>query len=229
MNNAGGIDFNEVKCSNSIAVYLKDKVYEGMIKLIYKDCILAEIELDDDLAPEENEEIYINLCIDNKVYKCVSKVIGTKEENYKKVLLLSPPKIMDKIERRKYYRINLGLGIKYTILPKTRYYENLFDIPSKLISKPKNAITMDISGGGAKILCSQYAEEDTQVVMSIFMPQRFDILCRVVRCDIHKVNRKYKIALEYKNMDEVTRDKLIEFIFDKHSKVLEKQKSLKED
>lgn len=107
------------------------------------------------------------------------------------------------------------MQIKYYPLPSDRYYGSLKDVPSGYFTKMFSSLSIDISGGGIKIVCNEAHNVGDPIIVSFNVPQEINVLCSVVRVEKSNENNKYRVALKYEGIEERVRDKIIQFIFNK--------------
>lgn len=167
-------------------------------------------------------EFYVTT--EKEVIKCKSIVLGKKKEGHLDLLILSFPEVKERVQRREYFRLPITMQMKYYPLPKDRAYSSLRDVPSGYFSKMLSSLTMDISGGGIKILAHESHNTGDYVIISLNIPQEINLLCSIVRVEEADEGRKYKLALKYESIEEKTRDRIIQFIF---SKLREQNKLLR--
>lgn len=150
-----------------------------------------------------------------EVYKCRSVVLGKKEENNIHLIILSSPEVIEKVQRREYFRLPISMEANYCLLSETSQYSNLKDIPSGYFNKMNKCITADISGGGIRIITREPVLVDRNILVSIKIPDDINLLCSVVRVEHDKIEKLYRVSLRFVNIDERVRDKIIKYIFDK--------------
>ena len=145
---------------------------------------------------------------EDNLYKFKSVVMGRKFENIP-ILIISYPKEIVRIQRRKYVRVPTISTVKYT---------NLKNEPKKSPSSIENseylkAILLDLSGGGMKIKISE------EVKLSQYL-----LICLTINSeDIHIVGQAMRIikdddgrfncGLSFEFLDTSTREKIIKLIF----------------
>ncbi|WP_052738048.1 flagellar brake protein [Bacillus sp. SA1-12] len=114
---------------------------------------------------------------------------------------------MIRIQRREYVRVDTTLDVAVHPL------ENEF--------LPFSAVTADISAGGAAILIpnSTQLSQDQELVIWFSLPfqdENIDYIkveAKILRLIPAENVRFYKVPLQFKNIDELTRQKLIRFCF----------------
>ncbi|SEF47734.1 c-di-GMP-binding flagellar brake protein YcgR, contains PilZNR and PilZ domains [Caloramator fervidus] len=148
------------------------------------------------------------------VTKCRSIVLGKKRENNIEMLIISLPDIVERVQRREYFRLPISMEVSYVTLPPGKKFLNLKDVPSLYFEQLNKALTLDISGGGIKILAKEKAQVGSNVLLILNIPEEVILLTTVVRVE-EAENKFFRLALKYENIDEKTRDIIIRFIFNK--------------
>lgn len=85
------------------------------------------------------------------------------------------------------------------------------------------AFTVDISGGGVQVVSSKYLTPDTELLLNIKIPTVKDglkVKGRVIRSFPMQAggSRKYRTAIVFIEIDEKTREDIIQYIFDESRK-----------
>lgn len=183
---------------------------EGKVVNLFKNNLVVEIDDNGKSFIKEGEKVYIKVIQQNKAYECLTKILGLKSENNKLTLVLSIPIFEKEVDRRRFFRINSSLTVRYCILPKGEY-RNIIDVPKGCFLKTKKTMTTEISGGGIRILSKEKCEADDYVLLTIFLPEKIDVLCKVIR--IEEYRNQSLLCMKYICIDEIYRDKIIEFVF----------------
>lgn len=158
-------------------------------------------------------EFYV--CTSKEIFKCRSMVLGKKEENNVQLVIISKPEIIEKVQRREYFRLPISMEVEYCLLPQGIEYLSLKDIPSGYFNFMKKCITLDISGGGIKIITREYARKECNALVNIKLQEEICLLCTIVRCEYNDFEKNYRISLKYEDLEERVRDKIIKYIFNK--------------
>lgn len=161
---------------------------------------------------------------DDEVFVCNSKIIGHKKENDINLSIVSMPYSVIKIQRREYYRLTIAKPIKYSLLPFRKSYKSIDDIPIEVFSKLKTSVTIDISGGGVKIITDENIAADRYVILEIDIGEIVDLLAVSIRCEKDENSKKYRVSLKYVKLDNKTRDKIIKYIFMKSRELIKANK-----
>lgn len=145
---------------------------------------------------------------EDNLYKFQSVVMGRKFETIP-ILLISKPREIKKIQRRKYVRVPIISTVKYKNLknePRTK--------PSSIAnSEYLQAILLDLSGGGMKIKISEEIKLSHFLLICLTINNE-DILIvgqamRIIKDD----DGRFNCGLSFEFLDNATREKIIKLIF----------------
>lgn len=145
---------------------------------------------------------------EENLYKFKSSVIGRKFENIP-ILLISKPKEIIKIQRRKYVRVPLLKAAKYVNL-KNKPKTNPKDIEK---SEYLRAVLVDLSGGGMKVRVSEEIKMNDFILLDLVVNKE-DILIvgqakRIQRDD----EGRFVCGLSFEFLDSPTRERIIKYTF----------------
>ena len=110
------------------------------------------------------------------------------------------------------------------MLPLEKHYKSIHDIPIEVFSKLKTSITIDISGGGIKIITSENIAAGRYVILEMDIGEIVDLLAVSIRCEKDENSEKYRVSLKYVKLDNRTRDKIIRYIFMKSRELIKANK-----
>lgn len=194
---------------------LREEAYMAVVELVKESCILVKIIVGNGEGPKikQNYKNKILMYANGRVYSGETTMIGIRGEGECLRAILTIPEELEKIERRKYFRFPIEIDLDYVLIPKGEEYIQIKDIPKDYIYSMKGTNCIDISGGGIKIFIEEPAEIGQQVLISIFIPEELRILCTVARIEKDIEHKRYKAGLKFENINERSRDKIIEFIF----------------
>lgn len=149
------------------------------------------------------------------IYKCKSKILGRKTENKVSLVVITKPDYIEKIQRREYYRLPISMVMGYCELADSRSKKGLYDIALDLQETMSMTHTIDISGGGIKIITNQYFNKNKKLILELNVPNTVYVVGMVVRSEKNGELKNYRTSLKFIDMDNSTRDKIIKFIFDR--------------
>ena len=145
---------------------------------------------------------------EENIYKFKSSVIGRRFENIP-IILLAKPNEIQKIQRRKYFRIPLISSIKYKNL-KNESKTNPSTIKDSEYTK---ALLVDLSGGGMKVKVSEQVKINDFLLVSLSIYNENVLIVgqamRVVKDD----EGRYTCGLSFEFLENSTREVIIKFIF----------------
>ncbi|MBU3111800.1 flagellar brake protein [Clostridium lacusfryxellense] len=145
---------------------------------------------------------------EENLFKFKAFVIGRKFENIP-ILLISHPKEIQKIQRRKYVRVPIISTAKYINVknqPRTT--------PSSINpSEYKKAILIDLSGGGMRIKVHDDIKPNDYLLVSLTInEEEIPIVGQAMRI-IKDDDGRFICGLSLNFLDNLTREKIIKYIF----------------
>ncbi|MFA6807425.1 MAG: flagellar brake domain-containing protein [Eubacteriales bacterium] len=113
------------------------------------------------------------------------------------------PTIIKKFQRRKFVRVSTIHALKYKIVEKEG------------LGEEKTGYMIDLSGGGMLLKSDEKIEKDTLLLITILLPQEIvQVPAKAIRYEKDEKSGCYKISLEFHEIPERIRDKLVRHIFD---------------
>lgn len=211
--NIGNTDDDVSEIENEVAAmasYNKDE-FDGEIVNVYKNNLVVAIDSKDKDYVKQNQNITIRITKDNNAYECSLKILGIKDEGEKIIMVLSIPVIEKKVDRRRFFRLKVKFGVRYCILPEGEYH-TIADVPKGCFLKTKKVLSHDISAGGVTIIANENCEIGTYALICVYLPNKIDILCRIVRTVPYKDTNKVLLSMKYVYIYEPDRDKIAGFV-----------------
>lgn len=135
-------------------------------------------------------------------YKCVSTIIGTKITDQLQLVLLSPPMVLTKIERRKHPRVTLIREIKYCNLPDSLINATVDEVPYTYNLNMKKTFTVDISAGGISLITFNHKTDKDIIYINLLLEENIRAICSVVRSDYDEATHNYRTGLEFKHINK---------------------------
>lgn len=166
------------------------------------------------------------------LYKAVCEVISRSKVEKIYMLELKPITELERFQRREYYRLSTNVDASICSISELEMenYIHSGTIPEDYITKKKNAIFIDISGGGAKIVSSElYKINDMlliefnvtvcSILKNIIIPGKvLTSLTSNNRLDLHEHR------IEYYKIPKETRELIIKYIFDEQRRIRQKER-----
>jgi c-di-GMP-binding flagellar brake protein YcgR len=163
------------------------------------------------MHPGKTIEFYA--IINKECFRYSAIVLGKRREGNLEFILLTVPEVLERIQRREYFRQTVLMDVKYKLLPEGKTYTQIKNLPKSYFEDMIKASTLDMSGGGMKIITSQGIPRGRFLVINLCIPEEIDLLGVVTRSDEDKIHKKFRIGLKFVGVDVKTREKIIRFIF----------------
>lgn len=163
----------------------------------------------------------------------LTTVIGRTKDKIP-VYKISPPRNVYKVERRNFFRIDLSNDIAYSkssnlLDSDIEDIQNIIDT-GRYTSHFRTGYCVNLSGGGSRIVTEEPLNENDTIVIHL-QDTTIDIItkARVIRSDRIPSNNQslYESALEFVDISEKNREKIISYIFEKVRK--RRRESLSEE
>ncbi|WP_129722479.1 flagellar brake protein [Xylanivirga thermophila] len=144
----------------------------------------------------------------NGQFSFVAEVKAIIKHDAVYLVRISPKSNIIKSQRRNFYRLKTTAPISIFLLDQ--YGEPLDNGPVK-------GTTIDISGGGVKVLLNQEINKGSLINCQISLHDDRQIVVKgkVLRCNkvIEDSIEKYKIGICFLNISEMNRDSIVQYIF----------------
>jgi c-di-GMP-binding flagellar brake protein YcgR len=163
--------------------------------------------------PPSGTEILIQFRHRETLWGFQSQVIAKRLRPIPVWLIKKPSKFIKLAQKRNWVRLGVTLPLQFEFLDR--------DDDEKY-----EGFTVDISGGG--LLLSSYYEcktgERLKLDLLLNEENTISLVARVVRTfdKDEKALQRYRVALEYEDISEILRDKVIKFVFDKQRENIRK-------
>lgn len=170
------------------------------------------------------------------MYRCVAHIKNRflKENVYLMLMELKSP--LEKFQRREFYRFECVMDIQYMIITEEETeIDNITDLkehhrltyPEELA---KNAVAVDISGGGIRFVSDQPAKEGSHLLIDIrlvneSMDYPLELIGKVVICqkvEPRQKEEKYEYRVNFIMKDEKKRELIIKYIFEQERRSRQK-------
>lgn len=177
---------------------------EGQIVTKYDNCFAVSIFSGQTNYKPVTVNEQVNFIIANKssAFNCSAQVLQCTLEDGFQLAVLTIPTITNKIERRVHARVEIVMPVYYFNLPSFTQYNYINEVPKTYFDEMKKTFTVDISNNGIKIITYKEKNYSKNAIISLDIGERIDILASVVRIDFDKINKTYKTAFEFKDLDK---------------------------
>ncbi len=176
----------------------------------------------------------------NGMYRCLGYIKKKKKKENLFLLLIERKSAWEKFQRREYYRHECLMEILYYPVLK----EEIQQVPIEELKSyhrmlypqeiPRNAIAVDISGGGIRIVANRPGERGDYIVISMGLDSRgiddyMEVLGEVLFCqklenkpgDKKDNQKKYEYRIQFA-IDSKERERIIKYIFEQERKYRQK-------
>ncbi|MGM0437065.1 MAG: flagellar brake protein [Bacillota bacterium] len=203
------ITTKKLKVNQSIDIEVKKGLYKGTFPSKIDEVNEEDIKV---LAPYRNGEIVplrvgteVNIFFTGKdaAYKFNSEILDRIKDQVK-LLVITPPEEIVRIQRRDYFRLDVKKDAKYRKLDEDLESEGDF-IETQ---------TVDLSGGGVRLVNESELEEGDFIELMIELPGIEEVVI------IGEVKQEYNlpngeaVGVEFKDISRQARDEIIGWLFD---------------
>jgi c-di-GMP-binding flagellar brake protein YcgR len=122
------------------------------------------------------------------------------------LLELMPISGVERLQRRKYFRLEKLIPFTYKIVGEDEEYRGMIQ---------------DISGGGLRCQVDKKLEIGTQIECSFTLDEEVKVIGKVVRYE-ESLEKGYEIGVCYVDIEEKMREKIIRYIFEEQRKIRQK-------
>ena len=164
------------------------------------------------------------------LYQCFARVIDRYKADGMFFLAIELTSNLRKYQRREYYRFSCALEMCARNLEEEEI--NAVEKKSKIWLQPnrpiKRSVIVDISGGGIRFLSNQRYEIGSMIYCSYTLVRgndrkQYELVGKVL--DVKELEQRpgtFEHRVQYYNIDEATREEIIQFIFEEERKVRRK-------
>ncbi|MDD6794988.1 MAG: PilZ domain-containing protein [Clostridiaceae bacterium] len=202
----------EFKVNANIIIIKDEKRYKSIIEDVTDKEFFINIPVNEGeyLTLENEEELECYYYVEGgNYYRFFTKVIGRKVEKDLPMYKVVKPESIEKIQRRNYVRVSLT---EYAIYKK--HTEEGFEW--------QQCILLDLSGGGLKIKLEKHLNINDEIVINIYCgDESCEVVGKVVRCEKNS-SKEYICGIEFQDLDERQRDKIVKKVFE----VMRKQREV---
>lgn len=159
------------------------------------------------------EQVQVRFFMDDSSYLFETRVTGEATSNIKMYRLAYPGEI-ERVQQRMHVRLSVVLDAEYAI-PEQEEEER-----KKRPSFTK-ATTVDLSGGGMKLMVREMIKEDSLLLLKFTLPlknkpEQLELEARVIRCiKTNPDSELYNLGLRFENLTFHQEDIMVRFIFEK--------------
>ena len=195
--------------NGNIVIRYKGEYYKSVIQDISRDYFYISIPTKEGsyLIFNTDDEIEIEYFNEENLYYCFkSRIIKKVLYENLSCYMMAVPYDIRKIQRRDFARVNF---VEYTLYKKNT---------TSLDSKWSKGVLLDLSGGGARMKIFENISIGDEILIKLDVDkENIEIMSKVVRVEIDS-NLEYICGLQFLDMYERKRDKIIKKVFIKMRK-----------
>ncbi len=166
------------------------------------------------------------------LYQCFARIIDRYKSNNVYILVVELTSNLRKYQRREYYRFSCALEMCSRNLEE----EEIQALENKIpyILQPglplKRSVIVDISGGGLRFMSTQMYEPGSLIYCSYHLitsgeRKQYEVVGKVLAAkELGNRPGTYEHRVQYYNLDNDTREKIIRFIFEEERKERKKER-----
>lgn len=218
---------------------LIDKKYSSSIhEIVDEDSIvITNPTLQSRLIPLHHNERYDCYIFTNgKSYVCRMQVEKSVLDGRIRVVHMKMLSDIEKYERRKYFRLEVGMDLRYLMITLENSAEFKTAIKSNtLLQMPgfKKATTKDISGGGVKFIASEELPVGALIITNLAAPigdtvKQYVFLGKILSSEPKTGLRGYFIhRMVFVDLNQDSREEFVKYIFEKERETLKRSGVIK--
>lgn len=195
-----GLNFS---INSKVEIFWNEGYYKSNIEDVTDNIIAISIPIKDGqyVPLRRGEQVEVIYYHEKDIYKFYTVVEDRKMDGIP-VILLSYPKEVFKVQRRKFVRVPIVCTIEYSKIEASLKYNSL------------KAIMVDLSGGGMRIKLSDSVNlgDKLKAVIPLGTDQ-IEVKGEVVRVEKELEGKRNICGISFIDLDERTREKLIKIIF----------------
>jgi c-di-GMP-binding flagellar brake protein YcgR len=203
--------------NNRLDVLFEERIYRCQIQDIGENFFNINLPASEGqylTVPRGLDLEFMSFCDDGDVFKFKSTIISRLQENNIPMYVMTNPYDIVKIQRRDYVRVKVAQIISYITGDYT------IDDIEKL--KLNTAILLDLSGGGMRVKLKEKLSKGDSIISELkYSSQQALVKGTIVRVEITE-DKQWIYGVNFDNIDERTRDKIIRMVFD----IMRKQREL---
>ncbi len=174
------------------------------------------------------DQYRMNFYADKGIFGSRFVVVGRLKEGNLFLADMEAQEPLQKIQRREFFRHDCRIPASYSMMSP----EESFDASSDAQGQPewKKSVILDISGGGVRMASehqvnADFLKQPRFPIVIDNMEQEICLLGRLVATYQNQNNKiLYEQRVEFENLDDKEREKIIHFIFEEERKKISKEK-----
>lgn len=191
-----------------------NSIYKSTIQDVGDNYIAISIPIaNGKYAPlTKNEQVMVIYYSENNLYGFNTNVLDRKKDTVP-LIILNMPDSVKKIQRRKFFRINL-LKNAFYLKVNENISDSGFNTLIKDIKEFSSGILVDLSGGGLKLKTkNEIKAGDTFIIKIQLHDEDVFILNKCIRVDKEMDSNLYVAGFSFININTKVQDKIIAYVF----------------
>lgn len=196
--------------NNKIEIIWHDGNYKSDIQNVTENNIAISVPIKDGkyIPLSKGEKITVFYYDEDNVYEFSTSVIGRAHDRIP-IINIEQPQNITRVQRRNHVRVPLVADISCALIKKNL---TVAEIGSNQIDF-FNAFTLDMSGGGLKIMTKKKVSVGDQLLITVSLNnETLNMQGEIVRVD-KDIENKFVCGVNFVGMDNKTNEKLIRIIF----------------
>lgn len=213
------IDLNFIKVNDIFKFINPDKtLFDGTVKKVFDNCIGIVVNTKQKEYKSFNKGQFAEFIVihDNEALRCLSTILGCKQDGFELSLIIDIPKFISGIERREFQRLPIIMDIEYSPLPDTGSYNSIKDVEAMYFRCLRKTYTIDISGGG---ICFMVSKDDLPLKLSLvtftLKNDKITTICKEIRTENTNDFKYNKIGFKYYFIEKQQRQLILDFVSQK--------------
>ncbi|MDD3223477.1 MAG: PilZ domain-containing protein [Clostridium sp.] len=205
---------DELNVNTKCEILIDNKVYKSNVQDIDKNAISISLPVSNGeyAMPSKGVTVEVIYYDKNNVYSFITDVVGRKTDKVK-LIVLNKPAYIKKVQRRKFFRIEVSKEAQFIKIDKELNKESINKVLKNTGEFFKGFI-VDISGGGFKFISSQNIKKDDFFLAKIPIEnESIPVICKCVRSDKDAITKANVCGFSFYKIDDKARDKIVVYIF----------------
>ena len=163
------------------------------------------------------------------MYECKINITDRYKEGNLFILEIEVASQLKKVQRRNFYRYSCMLAMQYIVVPEDAEDEDMLEEEGSEVWK--QAVAMDVSGGGVRIASKIKEEEGTLIELKLPLVNGKERTVLYTKAKVLRVlpssqSGIYELRAEFVDILEADREEIVKYIFDMERKKRQIEKGL---
>lgn len=204
---------DEISVNTKCEILIENKVYKSNIQDVDENTVSVSLPVSDGEYAVLSKGTMVEVIYydKNNVYSFITDVVGRKTDKVK-LIVLNKPRDIKKVQRRKFFRIEVSKEAEFIKIDKDFNRESINK--AKSTGKILKGFVVDISGGGFKFISKYNVKKDDFFLAKIPIEnENIPVICKCVRSDKDAITKSNVCGFSFYKIDDKSRDKIVVYIF----------------